>query len=63
MGCLYGQRELYCGNFFEGVLEHYGRMLFESGDIYHGELMAGAFWGRGTYYSPAKNATSIIFSD
>lgn len=28
LGCVYGNKELYCGNFFEGVLEHYGRMLF-----------------------------------
>jgi len=28
LGCAYSDHELYCGNFFEGVLEHYGRMLF-----------------------------------
>ena len=28
LGLIYTNKELYCGNFFEGVLEHYGRMIF-----------------------------------
>lgn len=28
LGLIYTNKELYCGNFFEGTLEHYGRMLF-----------------------------------
>ena len=28
LGCAYSNSEMYCGNFFEGVLEHYGRMVF-----------------------------------
>jgi hypothetical protein len=51
---------MYCGNFFEGVLEHYGRMLFDNGDVYHGEMLAGVFWGLGVYYSPSKNITNIL---
>ena len=27
LGCAYSEREMYFGNFFEGVLEHYGRMM------------------------------------
>ena len=38
-------------------------MLFGSGDVYQGELLAGSFWGRGVYYSAAKNTTSILVSD
>jgi hypothetical protein len=63
LGCVYGGSEMYVGNFFEGVLEHYGRMLFGSGDVYQGELLGGSFWGRGVYYSSSKNATSVLVSD
>jgi hypothetical protein len=63
LGCAYSDQEIYCGNFFEGVLEHYGRMMFENGDIYQGEMLAGSFWGTGMYYTPTANETSIIVSD
>ena len=55
LGCAFSEQEMYFGNFFEGVLEHYGRMMFENGDIYQGEISSGSFWGRGMYYSPHKN--------
>ena len=55
LGCAFSEKQMYFGNFFEGVLEHYGRMMFENGDIYQGQLSGGSFWGRGVYYSPFKN--------
>lgn len=36
MGAIYTNVEIYYGNFFEGALEHYGRILFSNGEIYHG---------------------------
>jgi hypothetical protein len=63
LGVICTSKEVYAGNFFEGVLEHYGRMLFENGEIYHGEMLGGVFWGRGVYYSPARNQTHILFTD
>lgn len=63
LGVICTEREIYAGNFFEGALEHYGRMLFENGEVYHGEMLGGVFWGRGVYYSPARNLTHILSTD
>ena len=63
LGCVYSEKETYYGNYSEGSLEVYGRMMFENGDIYHGELIGGVFFGVGIYYSPMKNTTSVMFSD
>ena len=38
-------------------------MVFENGDVYQGELMGGAFWGKGVYYSPNCNETFIFSTD
>lgn len=38
-------------------------MIFENGEIYQGELLAGSFWGKGMYYSPINNETSILHTD
>jgi len=31
LGVICTEKEIYAGNFFEGTLEFYGRMLFENG--------------------------------
>lgn len=31
LGAIYTDKEVYCGNYFEGALEHFGRMVFNNG--------------------------------
>jgi len=63
MGVIYSKEEIYTGNFYEGSLEHYGRIIFPNGAIYHGELSNGNFCGQGVYYSPSQNLTTILAGD
>lgn len=57
---IYSKDELYYGHFEEGSLEYYGRIIFSNGEIYHGELANGIFFGKGIYYRPNYNITSIV---
>ncbi len=60
MGAIYGKNEFYLGHFRDGSLECYGRMIFENGEIYQGELLNGVFYGQGVYYNPSKNLSTIM---
>jgi len=38
-------------------------MVFGNGEIYHGEMIGGAFWKDGIYYTPGTNLTTILYTD
>lgn len=63
LGVIYSSTESFFGNYFEGSLESYGRMVFSNGEIYHGELSAGVIHGQGVYYTPGTNVSAVTQTD
>ena len=51
LGVVVGNLEMFMGIFRAGILHIYGRMVYQNGDWYHGEMNSGNPEGRGSYYA------------
>lgn len=43
LGCMFSKEEMFFGMFVEGLLHHFGRMIFRNGELYQGFVHEGSF--------------------